>query len=88
MVKVIYIDREPRNGFRSYFCDSFRDRFKLIHRSLNILVLKRTMEINIKIDEFLVLVDSLRGSRLDACHVNLVVLKYRKCIIEYSRSIS
>lgn len=49
VVKVINVYREPRNGLRAYFRDSFRYCFKLFHRSLNVLVFKGSVEVDIKV---------------------------------------
>ena len=49
MVKVIDIDREPWNGLRAYFRDSFRDCFKLFHCSLYVLIFEGPVEVDVEV---------------------------------------
>jgi len=74
MIEVIDINGEPRYGLRTNFSDTFRHRFERIHCLDHILILEAAMEVNVKVYQSFVAVDSLWWPRLNARHVDIVLL--------------
>ena len=74
VIEIVYVVGEPGYGFAANLCDSFRNLVKLFQGSLHIWVIKSSEEVNVEVDDSLV-TDGLGRSRLNARHVDVVVLQ-------------
>ena len=86
VVEVVDIYGEPRNGLRANFSDALGHGLELSHGCLHIIVLKTSMEVDVKVDNTLI-VCSLGRARRDRSHVDVVLVEYAERVIQDAWSV-